>query len=204
MSSTHPPEPDDDASPAELRAFIRTNVIKTVVTLLVLFVALAVVGKLYQAELIAAAEAVYQRLGVGGLLGLLFIGDAIFSPVPPDTILVIIANSELRASWASIVLAVGVVSTVAGNFGWWLGWRFARFPPSSRIIARVRKKYATQIHRYDRWTVALGATTPLPFSLICITAGALGMRWNRVAPVTLLRIPRFFLFYVVIAYSSSF
>ncbi len=203
MNPELPPEPENDASPAELRAFIRSNIIKTVVTLLLLFVGLAVVGKLYQEQLLEAAQAVYHSLGVGGLLGLLFIGDAIFSPVPPDAILVIIANSELRVSWPSLVLAVGVVSTLAGNFGWWLGWRFARFPPSSRIIARVRKKYATQIHRYDRWTVALGATTPLPFSLICITAGALGMRWGRVAPVTLLRIPRFFLFYLVIAYSSS-
>lgn len=205
MASVEPGDfdPHERASDQELRRFIRTNLIKTLVVLVVLFGGLAIVGKLYEAQLVAATQAVYDAVGVSGLLGLLFIADAVFSPVPPDVVLVVIANSDLRNDWLWLVPLVGVVSTIAGNAGWWIGWRFARFGWSKGTVGKLRDKHAAQIHRYDRWTVALGATTPLPFSLICITAGALGMRWRRVAPVTLLRIPRFLLFYLVIASAAA-
>jgi len=204
MASVEPGDfdPHKRASDRELRAFVRANVIKTLLVLVLLFGGLAVIGKLYEAELVGATQAVYEAVGVSGLLGLLFISDAIFSPVPPDVVLVVIANSDLRSSWLWLVPLVGVVSTLAGNVGWWIGWRFASFGWSRGMVGKLRAKHAAQIHRYDRWTVALGATTPLPFSLICITAGALGMRWQRVAPVTLLRIPRFFIFYLVVASAS--
>lgn len=200
---THP-VPPRKASSDELNAYIRRNVIKTVVSLVLLFVALAVLGTIYEEELLAVAQGVYQAVGLGGLLGLLYLADSIVSPIPPDVLLVVIANSDLRAEALWVIPLVGVVSALAGNTGWYLGWRFAKFPWANRYLSQIRDKHAERIQRYDRWSVALGATTPLPFSVTCIAAGALGMSWRRIAPVTLLRIPRFVVFYLVIAYSTGF
>ncbi len=187
------------ATDAELSAYIRRNVIRTVLVLALLFGALAVAGKVFEAELVAVTETVYNAIGVGGLLAVLFITDAIISPMPPDVVLIVIANSELREQWTWLIPTIGVLSAVAGNTGWWFGHRFAKFPWATRWIQKQRDRYADQVLRYDRWAIALGALTPLPFSLICITSGALGMRWRRMAPVTLLRLPRFALVYFVIA-----
>lgn len=192
------------ASKEELNAYIRQNVIKTVLSLLVLFLVLAALGKVYETELLAVAHAVYEAVGLWGLLGLLFVADAIFSPVPPDVVLVVIANSALRTEALWVIPLVGLASTLAGNLAWYIGWRFAKFPWANRRLSHLRLRHADRIQRYDRWSVALGATTPLPFSVTCIAAGALGMSWRRIAPMTLLRIPRFIVFYLVIAYSTMF
>lgn len=187
---------------AELSQYIRRNLLKTALILLGLFVALSLIGAIFEEELLTLTQGIYHAIGAGGLLSLLFICDAIFSPIPPDVVLVVIANSDLRTSWTWLIPSIGVLSALAGNLGWWFGYRFSRFDWSTRWVARLREKYAKQVLKYDRWAVTLGAITPLPFSLICITSGALGMRWARLAPITLLRIPRFLLVYAVIAYSA--
>jgi membrane protein YqaA with SNARE-associated domain len=192
------------ADKAELSSYIRRNLIRAAITLIVLFGALAAVGKVFQPELIALTESIYQTIGVAGLLGVLFVSDAMFSPLPPDVVLIVIANSELSSEWPWLLPTIGALSAIAGNLGWWFGHRFARFEWATRWTQKLRKKYSDQILRYDRWAIVLGAITPLPFSLICITAGALGMRWRRLAPITLLRIPRFALVYIVVAYSAGY
>ncbi len=200
---SQPPEGTPPASQQELSAYIRKNLIRTLVSLVLLFVVLAVLGKLYEQQLLAVTEGVYQKVGVGGLLAILFTTDAIFSPVPPDVVLVVIANSTLHQQWAWLLPVVGVVSAAAGSTGWVIGRRFAAFRWASPWISKVRRKHQDMLRRYDRWAVALGAITPLPFSLICITAGALGMPYKRMAPITLLRIPRFLIVYAVIAGSIA-
>jgi membrane protein YqaA with SNARE-associated domain len=59
------------------------------------------------------------------------------------------------------------------------------------------------IDRYGYWAVALGALTPIPFSITCWSAGMLRLGFGRFLLVALLRVPRFVGYYVVIAYSSE-
>jgi membrane protein YqaA with SNARE-associated domain len=59
------------------------------------------------------------------------------------------------------------------------------------------------VQRYGRLTVALGALTPLPFSITCWCAGGLGMPLARFLPVSLLRVPRYVVYYLAIAYADQ-
>lgn len=197
------PSPSDSASPEELAAYVRSNLWRALVGIVILSAFLVVLGAAFEPELIAIAQAVYHALGVPGLAIALFLTDSVFSPMPPDVLLVVVANSALHASWPVVLPATGVISATAGNFGWFLGKTLARVRWAAPFVARIRIRYESQIRRFDRWAVILGAITPLPFSLTCITAGALGMPWRRLAPVTLLRIPRFVVFYWVVYYSTA-
>lgn len=208
VPSSQPPDSTKAKAPAsedeqELSDYVKRNLLRTLVALLALAAGLAIFGKVFDKELLAAAEHVQQALGAWGLLGVVFITDAIFSPVPPDVVLVVVANSALHKQWATLLPAIGLVSALAGNVGWFIGAWGARIRFLAPIIAKVRKRHEAMIKRYDRWAVVLGAVTPLPFSVICITAGALGMKLRRLSPVTLLRIPRFLVFYWVIVMSTS-
>ncbi len=187
----------------ELSSYIRRNLLRAVLVLIALFGGLSVVGSIFQEQLLAVTHGIYATIGVAGLLATLFITDAIFSPLPPDLVLIVIANSALRDQWPWLLPVIGLLSALAGNVGWWFGHRFSKFEWSTRFVGKLRDKYAKQVLRYDRWAVTLGAITPLPFSLICISSGALGMRWRRLAPITLLRLPRFAVVYAVIAYSAA-
>lgn len=204
-------ESDSDEAPPssraqfneELGAYVRTNVIRTIVGIVLLSAALAVVGKLFEAELLHLAQSVYLTLGVLGLSLALLLTDSVFSPVPPDMLLLVVAKSSLHQHWPIVLPAAGLISAAAGNLGWFLGGLFARIPFMRGYIARLRARHERPIRRFDRWAIALGALTPLPFSITCVTAGALGMPWKRLAPVTLLRVPRFIVFYWLIVYSTA-
>ena len=191
------------ASDRELANYVRRNLISTLIALGAMAVGLGIFGKVFEEELLRSAEAVHHALGVWGLLGVVFMTDAVFSPVPPDVVLVVVANSKLHASWSSLLPAIGLTSALAGNVGWFIGSRGARIRWLAPWVARARQRHEKTLHRYDRWAVVLGAVTPLPFSVICITAGALGMKLRRLSPITLLRVPRFVVFYWVIVWSTS-
>jgi membrane protein YqaA with SNARE-associated domain len=206
-TSAKVPEPEppqsDAASPEELAAYVRTNLWRALLGILVLSALLVLLGALFEAELISAAQAVYDALGVLGLGIALFITDSVFSPMPPDVLLVVVANSALHAHWPVVLPATGLISAAAGNFGWFLGSTLARVRWAAPFVVRSRGRDERPMRKVDRWAVILGAVTPLPFSLSCISAGALGMPWRRLAPITLLRIPRFVLFYWVVYYSTA-
>lgn len=191
------------ASPEELAAYVRTNLIRALVGIAVFSLVLVVIGKAFEAELLAVAVAVYASLGAFGLAVALFITDAIFSPMPPDVLLVVVANSSLHTHWPIVLPCIGLISAAAGNAGWFMGTFFSKIAWTARFVTRIRIRYERPIRKFDRWAVILGALTPIPFSLTCISAGALGMSWKRLAPVTLLRIPRFVVFYWVVYFSTA-
>lgn len=187
----------------ELGMYVKTNVIRAAVGIVLLSALLAATGMLFEPELLRLAESVYLALGVLGLSLALLLTDSVFSPVPPDMLLLVVAKSSLHQHWPIVLPAAGFISAAAGNLGWLLGGLFGRIPFTRGYVARLRARYERPIRRFDRWAIALGALTPLPFSLTCVTAGALGMPWKRFAPVTLLRVPRFIVFYWLIFYSTA-
>lgn len=198
-------KPAKDSTPKdpELAALIRTNLIRTLGSLALLFALLAVAGSVFEDELLSLTEVIHRAVGIPGLLGMVFVSDAFFSPIPPDAVLVVVANSTLQASWLWLVPVAGVVSAIAGNCAWYLGRVLSGVRWAAPWLRRIRARHQEMLHRYDGWAVLLGAVTPLPFSLICISTGALGMRWARLAPITLVRIPWFLICYLVIAGSAA-
>jgi membrane protein YqaA with SNARE-associated domain len=142
---------------------------------------------------------VEQHLGVAGLGALVFVSDTLISPLPPDVVLVVIAKTELAADWRWLVPLGGALSALAGCVGFFIGrWLGERRRAVPRWIRGDRLNQAL-VTRYGRWAVVLGAMTPIPFSVTCWLAGMCNMRFSAFAPITLLRIPRFVVYYLAIA-----
>ena len=189
------PDPQADA---ELERYVRRSVVRTVAALVVLFAGFGVLGLAYEAELAALTRSVHHAVGLWGLYAILFLSDAVVSPVPPDAILAVIAHSELSRSWPLAVLGLGAVSCAGGSLGWFFGSALKRTRAAETLLGRFRRNRRL-VARYGLLAVAFGALTPIPFSLTCWTAGMLGLRFPSFFLVSLLRFPRFFLYYWVIA-----
>jgi membrane protein YqaA with SNARE-associated domain len=187
----------------DVRAYVRGSILKGGLVLLGLTLVLGLAGILYEEELLAVTRGVEESLGLFGLALILFLSDAVFTPIPPDLVLIVIAKSELHANWMVIVPALGVMSAFAGLVGWWLGTKLGDTARVRRVLARVREKNEALITRYGRLGVVLGALTPIPFSITCWLAGALRMPGSHLAQVTWLRVPRFLAYYVLFAYSDD-
>lgn len=191
--------PEDREQTDALLRYLRRNLLGSLGILVALILGIGAASLAYEAQMHAAAEWLLGTIGLGGLAAVLFVTDAIVTPVPPDVLLLVVAKSDLADDWARVVLLLGAVSAAAGNAAWlvgrWLGER--ALPPS--VLVRVRLRSRWLVERYGAWAVALGALTPVPFSITCWTAGLLDMPWRTFAWGTLLRIPRFFVYYAAIA-----
>jgi membrane protein YqaA with SNARE-associated domain len=187
--------------PGELAGYMRKNFARAALLILALVGVMTITAVWFEHELLVATENVYRTVGTLGLMAIAFVNDVIISPLPPEALLVVIAKTELSQRWPELVLLMGLLSAAAGNVAWWLGRTLGdRF--LSTTLEGVRKRHGRLIRRYGGWTIALSALTPLPFSVSCMAAGALQFSYSKFWWLTLLRVPRFFLFYWIVAYSD--
>jgi len=183
---------------------IQKNLIKALVTLGAFFVALALIGVVFEDELTRGTAWVVEHVGFLGMCLILLVTDTLVTPFPPDILLVVIAHTELADNWFRYVLILGMISVVAGMLGWTIGRWLAHFPFAQRLFGEFRDDHREFIRRYGFWAVVIGATTPLPFSATCWGAGILGLRWTTVlAAAVLFRIPRFLLYYWLIVATGA-
>lgn len=190
-------------SSLNLRRVMRKNLLRLLLSLVVLGVLAAATMLYFRAELDAATALVFDTLGLSGVVGLIFITDSLISPLPPDTLLMLIAASQYADDWLLLIPAIGCVSTAAGIFGYTGG----RLLSKQRLAQAILEPFHTQsqelVVRYGGWAVAVGALTPIPFSITCWSAGLLEVPFKSVWPPCLLRIPRYILYYLVIALGSQ-
>jgi len=190
-------------SDKELRDYIQRNLVLGGVGLVALVGLLAMVGKFFEPQLLAVTTWTYQTLGFVGLASILVVTDSVISPIPPDMLLVVIAKSDLAHSWWIAVPALGVLSSVAGVAGWAMSWKIGNTRLPQLLFGRYQKYNAALVDRYGTLAVALGALTPIPFSVTCWTAGMFQLPFGRMVWVTLLRLPRFVGYYLLIHWSVN-
>jgi membrane protein YqaA with SNARE-associated domain len=208
----HPPPPDETSSQEPstgsaarnaVDAYVRRKLLSALVSILVLVAAVALLSIFYREELDDVTAWIFDQIGLTGLVVLLFISDAVFSPVPPDAVLVLISKSPYHASWPTLIPVLGLLSTVGGWIGYFIGRKIAHTSLPRYLFQHFKQRSAAIIHRYGPWGVVLGALTPMPFSITCWTAGMLEIPFRRVAWPCLLRVPRFVIYYLVIAYAEA-
>ena len=145
-----------------------------------------------------------ERIGFAGLCLIMLVSDTLVTPFPPDLLLVVIARSQLAERWFLYVFVLGAISVCAGMLGWRVGRYLGNFPYVKYVYTQTNEEMRVFVQRYGFWAVVLGATTPLPYSITCWTAGIMGVRGKTVfAASVLFRIPRMFFYYLLIESSGN-
>ena len=171
--------------------------------LVLLVVGLGFLSLRHEEELRTLTNEIFALLGLPGLFAILFISDAVFSPVPPDAVLIVLSRTHYHEHWVVLALIIGLQSVLAGSTGYFLGKRFGDSRFGRLMLGRIREQHATLIERRGVLAVAVAALTPLPFSLTCWAAGMLHMPFRRFLWPCWLRLPRFIVYYAAIAYADD-
>lgn len=175
---------------------IQQHLIRALIALLAFIAAMAVLGFVFEDEMVAVTTGVAERVGFLGLAAILMVTDTFVTPFPPDILLAVIAKSPLAEEWPIYVGILGLVSVIAGMTGFGIGRWLGHFRWSQRLFGEFRDDHRSFLRKYGFWGVAIGSVTPLPYSVTCWTAGVLGIRWTKVLAATVLfRVPRFYLYY---------
>jgi membrane protein YqaA with SNARE-associated domain len=185
---------------SDLRKLIRKHFLGAALSLAVIVGIAVILTVKYRAELDSFTLYIFDAVGIGGLGLLLFITDAFVSPFPPDSVLILIAASPYHESWPWLLPLLGLVSTSAGCLGYGCGRLLSNKPWAKKWFDTAHSKSEDLVGRYGPWAVALGALTPLPFSITCWTAGIMRLKFRRFLLPAFLRIPRYVAYYAAIAY----
>ncbi len=104
----------------------------------------------------------------------LAVAESSFFPVPPDTLLIVMAVAlPARAYRYALVCSLG--SLAGGCIGYLIGWQFMSLVGTKIIafyglegkVAEIGRLY----NQYDAWAVAIAGFTPIPYKVFTLTAG---------------------------------
>ncbi|QOC24188.1 DedA family protein [Wenzhouxiangella sp. AB-CW3] len=103
--------------------------------------------------------------------------EATFFPVPPDVMLAPMVLAERKAAWQLAFLTT-LASVIGGLIGYLIG--FLAIEAVMPLIERAgyMDAYDAAVDAFQRfgvWFVILAGFSPIPFKVITIAAGALGM-----------------------------
>lgn len=115
----------------------------------------------------------YARRYLAGLS----VAEATVFPVPPDVMLAPMVLADRASAWrlAALTTAASVAGGVVGYFIGFLALE-AVFPWIERAgYQAAYEQAAGAFVRYGVWFVILAGFTPIPFKIITIAAGAMGM-----------------------------
>ncbi len=184
----------------ELRSHFR----QTLAALFLLFLLVGTVSYFFEDQIKGAAEFIFERFGILGMTLFIGVNDLIVSPIPPDLALVVLSHSPESARWYLWVFVFGLASSAAGMGGWLLGRKLRGTRLPQWIFGKKLEAGEELMKKFGLISVALGALTPLPYSLTTWTAGLLNTPFRYVAIASLLRIPRFALYYLILNGALSF
>jgi membrane protein YqaA with SNARE-associated domain len=194
----------DTSTQSEARKLTIKKVALALSLLILLFVVSGFLSLFFEPEVKELSDFLAQNFGFWALAGFLFFSDTFISPFPPDIALFFVAKSALHENWLFYVSILATISTLGGHAAWWMGQTLVKKPWAPKFIRSLPEKNQGLVKKFGPLFVALGALTPLPFSITCWSAGFIDMRYRRFALASLLRFPRIFIAYWAIVYSDVF
>lgn len=135
-----------------------------------------------------------ENFGLAGIFLYVFIVDTLILPLSPDFVFPVVAGMP----WYEVVPVIGLASALGGWASYFIGRLLIRVPVIDKWVEKAKDKWGKYINRYGIVFVILSTLTPIPFSTVCMAAGAVKLSSKKVLPCCLFRILRngiyFFLF----------
>lgn len=147
-----------------------------------------IVGRYFEEELRAIGVAFVETFGGVGVAFCTLVPDAITMP-PPHEICMTFAYTGGMSFW-EVVLWATAGSVTGGSIGYVIGRQLSHTQWFQNLV-RGRARLAWQaIERHGALALAVGALSPVPYSVCCWASGAMHMRPAVFLVVSLLRLPR--------------
>jgi membrane protein YqaA with SNARE-associated domain len=171
----------------------RSALYRAVVVLFLFFIAYIITYYFFGTFIDEAGRKLSFSLGYAGVFLYVFLVDTFIVPATADIIFVFTRH------WNpfSLILTISGASVLGGFCGFHIGRGLSHLRWIDRAVDYYREKGTRLIERYGAWGVALAAFTPIPYSTISWIAGMMGIPTHRFLLASLLRLPRFALYYIV-------
>ena len=193
MESSLSPESSIDTQPLSVQQLL----IRTGLGLLFLIGLLAIPVTLYRAELMALSRYFVEHVGGPGVAIGFLLPDMIPIPFTQDIFTGMAVLGGMHFGEALAWATAG--SLTGGSIGFWIGRRLGQTARFQRFVQGSGAQAHQLVQSHGSWAVAIGAITPIPYSVICWSCGALDYPYGSLMVISLLRIPRiaFYLWLII-------
>ena len=124
-----------------------------------------------------------ENFGLTGIFLYVYVVDTLILPLSPDFVFPIVAS---MSPWV-VIPVIGTASALGGITSYAIGLMLHKIPIIKRYTEKAEKKWGAYIKKYGTLFVIIAGIFPLPFSTICVLAGALKMSAKKVLPATCIR-----------------
>ena len=131
----------------------------------------------------AAVDWFDENFGLTGIFLYVYVVDTLILPLSPDFVFPIVAS---MSPWIAIPV-IGTASMLGGITSYAGGLLLHKIPLIKRYTDKAKEKWGAYIKKYGTLFVFIAGLFPLPFSTICVLAGALKMPAKKVLPATAVR-----------------
>ncbi len=122
------------------------------------------------------ASIVNESLGLPGIFLYVYIVDTLILPLSPDLVYPVVASMNPFV----IIPLIGSASALGGLTSYGVGRLLFHIPFIRRLIGKAYAKWGAYITKYGFTFVLAAGILPLPFSTICIAAGAMKMDFRKI------------------------
>lgn len=158
---------------------------------------MAIPVTLYRSELMSLSRYFVLHYGGPGVAVGFLLPDMIPIPFTQDvfTGLAVIGGM----SFAEALAWATAGSLTGGSLGFWIGRRLGQTMRFQRFIQGSGAQAYQLVQTHGSWAVAIGAVTPIPYSVICWSCGALDYPYRKLLLISVLRVPRiaFYLWLII-------
>jgi membrane protein YqaA with SNARE-associated domain len=153
-------------------------------------------GRLLRPELEAFGRGFVGRYGLVGMGLGTFIADGFHLPVPPQFYMLLGITSGVPPTRTLTAICLG--SFLGGWTGFLVSGRFLRFERVARWFDRPRRLTMAVVARYGAWALIGVSVLPIAYSVLCYLCGLSGVSRRSFFVVSVLRVPRLFVYYYIV------
>ena len=126
------------------------------------------------------------------------ISEIVFGIIPPELFMVWSIDNGVFEAYTYNVALLALVSYLAGILGYVLGARLKYIGFLQKLIQRYDGQYVQALDKYTGFLIFVGAVTPVPFSAICMMAGAKDYHFSKFLLIASARFVRFAVYSIII------
>jgi uncharacterized membrane protein YdjX (TVP38/TMEM64 family) len=186
-----------NTDPAAERRNTRTMVLRVLLGMALMFGVMLAVANTFRSQLESIGRAFVTNFGLGGMTLGTLIADGFHFPVAPQFYMLLGIASGTPHLETFTAVAIG--SLIGGGAGYLVGRQLRRFERLARWVERSSARFRHHLEGRNAYRGAVIATiTPLPFSVLCYTAGLYHFSARAFALILILRIPKLVVFYYLV------
>lgn len=178
---------------------LRNLIFQSILAIIIIVGFVIVLAHMLNEPITQFSKLFVDYLGIWGVgLGIL-ISDSLPAFMIPDAFLILGVVGNLGD--LEVILFSSIGSIIGGSNSYAIGrYIIPKFRHGRHLIIKHEKKLIPYLEKYGVWAVVIAATTPLPYSWMCIVVGSFKMEYSKFLVCSLTRFPRFIVYYYAIKF----